>query len=156
MRSSPGLHIQARYLSSTVEPFQSRTPRLRQAKGRASAVCLPLPGFVPAALPLDQGGLSASVAPLLTSHKRTSFCVEVPVTSAEPLTSFYTSFLFSFKIKKSQIVSVPQLNESMNSFLIPPPYIWLYLTRFVMCTAYFSSFGGSFQGFLRLFPPLVV
>lgn len=80
-------------------------------------------------------------------------CVGVPVTSAEHAYLFLHLFLF-FLNKKSQIFSVPQLNESMNSFKIPPPYILLYLNRFVMCIAYFSFLlWFLFRGFLKLFSP---
>lgn len=120
------LTFKTRYLSSNVEPFKSWL---------ASS----LPGF---------NGEHPFLSPCswFCTHSHTSWWGRPlsrwplcwPLTNALPLcvggplwhqqsmlTSFYTFFFFLNK--KSLIVSVPQVNESMNSFEIPLPLIYCYI-----------------------------
>lgn len=134
------------------EPTRLALPRLCQVKRRASISVSPFLVLYRQPHLLTREAF-VSVAPLLTSHKCTSSLCRGPVTSAEHAYLFLHLFFFFFLLKKSQIVFVPQLNQSMNSFQIPP-YILLYLNRFVMCIAYFSFLlWFLFRGFLKQFSP---
>lgn len=81
-------------------------------------------------------------------------CAGVLMTSAEHAYLLFLHLFFVLFFFNSQTVFVPHINESMYSFQIPPPYILLYLNRFVMCIAYFSFLLWLlFQGFLKaVFP----
>lgn len=117
--------FKTRYLSSNVEPFKS-------------CLASPLPGF---------NGDHPFLSPCswFCTHSHTSWWGRPlsrwplcwPLTNALPLcvgvpcdisrACLPLSTLFFFFLNKSLIVSVPQVNESMNSFEIPLPLIYCYI-----------------------------